>query len=254
MYRRLDTLSQRLAYYGVPHQGIGPQMLLRLSPDTDPAALQILASVVQPPRDYARGSLKPSDAFSPLNRLVDAVPPESNTVREFNQIAARIATGKTNSGDWEKARQCLTLWRDNDAVLQPTLLKSDLTAELVPLSQNLSHAAVRRPHAIARNSDVPYLADAGNHGVLGWTGLPDFDRDADLVLGQKSFTAAQARSHRRSEHHRSRPLSHAGERPGHRAAIVTVTAQPIGRLAARTAISGTRIIPLQIGEQTLRIC
>ena len=141
MYRRIDTFSQRLAYYGVPYQGIGPQMLLRLSPHTDPAALQILASVVQPPRDYARGSLMPSDAFSPLNRLVDAVPPESNTAREFNQMAARIATGKTNSGDWEKARQCLTLWRDNDAVLQPTLLKSDLTVELAPLSQNLSHAA-----------------------------------------------------------------------------------------------------------------
>ena len=141
MYRRLDTFSQRLAYYGVPHESIGPQMLQRLSPYTDPAALQILASVVQPPRDYARGSLQPSTAFSPLNRLVDSVPPESNTAREFNEIAARIATGKTNSGDWEKARQWLTLWRDNDAVLQPSLLKSDLTADLVPLSQNLSYAA-----------------------------------------------------------------------------------------------------------------
>ena len=79
--------------------------------------------------------------FSPLNRLVDTVPPESDKAREFNEVAARIATGKTVSGDWQKVRQSLMLWRDNDAVLEPTLVKSSLTAELIPLSHNLSQAA-----------------------------------------------------------------------------------------------------------------
>ena len=42
---------------------------------------------------------------------------------------------------------------------------------------------------------------------------------------------------------------------GQRAAIIgTVTAQHIGMLAARTAVGGIRIIPLQIGEQIPRIC
>ncbi len=42
---------------------------------------------------------------------------------------------------------------------------------------------------------------------------------------------------------------------GHRAAIIgTVTEQHVGMLAAKTAIGGTRIIPLQIGEQIPRIC
>jgi hydrogenase expression/formation protein HypE len=42
---------------------------------------------------------------------------------------------------------------------------------------------------------------------------------------------------------------------GHSSAIIgTVTAQHIGMLAARTTIGGTRIIPLQIGEQIPRIC
>ncbi len=85
--------------------------------------------------------MKSYDAFSPLNRLVDTVPPESDQAREFKEVAARIATGKAVSGDWQKARQWLVLWRDNDAVLQPSLVKSALTAELVPLSHNLSQAA-----------------------------------------------------------------------------------------------------------------
>ena len=36
-----------------------------------------------------------------------------------------------------------------------------------------------------------YVADAGNHRVLGWSGLPEKDRDADLVLGQADFTSAR---------------------------------------------------------------
>jgi hexosaminidase len=96
---------------------------------------------VQPPKGYAREDLKPYDAFSPLNRLVDAVPPESNHAREFNDLCARIASGKAAPKDLETARQQLTLWRDNDALLAPTLPKSDLTAELLPLSKGLSRAA-----------------------------------------------------------------------------------------------------------------
>jgi hexosaminidase len=141
MYQRLDTLSQKLAYYGLPYQSVSEQMLRRLSGYSDPTALQVLASVVQPPRDYAREELKPYDVFSPLNRLVDTVPPESDLARRFNEIAARIAAGKAASGDWQKARQWLVLWRDNDAVLQPSLVRSALTAELVPVSRNLSQAA-----------------------------------------------------------------------------------------------------------------
>lgn len=141
MYRRLDTLSQKLPYYGLQYQSTSEQMLKRLSGYTDPAALQVLASVVQPPRDYTRENLKSYDAFSPLNRLVDTVPPESDKARKFDELAARIATGKADPEDWRKARQWLVLWRDNDAALQPSLAKSELTAELVPLSHNLAQTA-----------------------------------------------------------------------------------------------------------------
>jgi hexosaminidase len=141
MYRRLNTLSQKLPYYGLQYQSTYEQMLKRLSGYDDPAALQVLASVVQPPRDYTREGLKPYDAFSPLNRLVDTVPPESDKAREFNELSAKIATGKPDPEDWQKGRQWLVLWRDNDAALQPSLAKSELTAELVPLSHNLAQSA-----------------------------------------------------------------------------------------------------------------
>ena len=46
----------------------------------------------------------------------------------------------------------------------------------------------RWPHAIAGTGDVVYVADAGNHRVLGWSPLPEGDTDAGVVLGQRDFS------------------------------------------------------------------
>jgi hypothetical protein len=97
--------------------------------------------VVQPPRLYERQELRTFTDFTPLNRLDDAVPPESDTAREFNQIAKRIALGKADAQEWQPARQWLVLWRDNDAKLQPSLARSYLTQDLAPVSRNLSRVA-----------------------------------------------------------------------------------------------------------------
>jgi hypothetical protein len=48
----------------------------------------------------------------------------------------------------------------------------------------------RWPHAIAGAEDILYVADAGNHRVLGWSRLPMEDSDADMVLGQADFVAS----------------------------------------------------------------
>lgn len=43
----------------------------------------------------------------------------------------------------------------------------------------------RWPHAICGDADTLYVADAGDHRILGWTPPPiEHDRAADLVLGQ----------------------------------------------------------------------
>ena len=141
MYQRLAIISQKLGYYGLRHRLITDEMLERLSGELDPAPLKVLAAVVQPPRLYERQELRTFSDFTPLNRLDDAVPPESDTAREFNQIAKRIALGKADAPEWQQARQWLVLWRDNDAKLQPLLARSYLTQDLAPVSRNLSLVA-----------------------------------------------------------------------------------------------------------------
>jgi hexosaminidase len=141
MYERLAIISWKLQYYGLDHRSITDEMIQRMSGESDPVPLKVLAAVVQPPRLYARQQLRTYTDFTPLNRLVDAVPPESESAREFNETVKRIAVGKATLQEWLQARQWLVLWRDNDAKLQPLLGRSDLTQELGPLSHNLSQVA-----------------------------------------------------------------------------------------------------------------
>lgn len=47
----------------------------------------------------------------------------------------------------------------------------------------------RWPHAVAGDAERFYVADAGNHRVLGWAPAPAADVDADVVIGQRDFTS-----------------------------------------------------------------
>jgi hexosaminidase len=141
MYARLTVVSQKLQYYGLHHLSSTDLMLQRMSGQADPRYLKVLAAVVQPPEGYEREHLKQYDATSPLNRLVDAVPPESETARRFGNLAKEIIAGNASPEQWQEAKAWLVLWRDNDAKLQPLLENADLTAELVPVSHTLSQVA-----------------------------------------------------------------------------------------------------------------
>jgi hexosaminidase len=141
MYARMAAVSDRLVFYGLQHQSFTWPMLQRMSGQSDPEYLAVLASVVQPPMGYQRESLKKYDWYSPLNHLVDAVPPESDTARKFGNLVAAIVAGKASPEQWQQAKDQLTLWRDNDAKLQPSLNRSDITAELVPVSRTLAQVS-----------------------------------------------------------------------------------------------------------------
>jgi hexosaminidase len=141
MYARLAIISQQLNHYGLEHNSSYPAMLSRMTGEPDPLPLRVLGDVVQPPRNYAREQLRDYDAFSPLNRLIDAIPPESDTARQFLDIVNRIVAGRASQEDWEQAQEWLVLWRDNDTQLQPLLARSELTQELEPVSTGLHQVA-----------------------------------------------------------------------------------------------------------------
>ncbi len=138
MYARMYVVSDKLQAYGLTHQSVTPRMLQRMTGNNDPEYLAVLATAVQPPEGYERESLREYDWHTPLNHLVDSVPPESERAREFSLLAKAISSGSASQEQWQTARQWLTEWRDNDTKLEPTLNNSGITAELIPLSQTVS--------------------------------------------------------------------------------------------------------------------
>jgi hexosaminidase len=148
MYARLAVVSRKLENYGLEHRLSTVLMVERMNGDTDPRALRVMASVVQPPEGYVRGGLRDYVSTTPLNHLVDAVPPESETARAFAALVQQIVSGKASQQQRQEARRWLELWRDNDAELQPTLKNSELTADLEPVSSALAQVAIIGLHAL----------------------------------------------------------------------------------------------------------
>jgi len=141
MYQRLDKFSRNLDWLGLTHNSSYNSMLRRLAGSDDIAALRVLADVVEPVKNYSRektAAVEPTSA-APLNRLIDAARPESDTARQFANLVNALASGKSNTPETKtQIRTMLTRWRDNQATLQPLLEKSFLLKEVAPVSQNLS--------------------------------------------------------------------------------------------------------------------
>ncbi len=145
MYARLHVVSLNLEWLGLTHRSARTLMLHRMAGDSSISALRVLADVVEPVKDYDRWDETkqgPIDFHAPLNRMIDAVYPESDTAREFAAfVQAYVQGGAKDPVAEAQIRASLTLWRDNDARLHPLLEQSFLLQEDEGLSQNLSALA-----------------------------------------------------------------------------------------------------------------
>jgi len=141
MYARLHAVSLDLEWLGLKHRSARALMLERMAGTSDISPLRVLADVVEPVKDYNRWNDEkgPIDFHAPLNRLIDAVYPESNVARRFSNLVKKFAESGYKDREAEsQIRSMLTLWRDNDAKLHPVLERSYLLQEDIPLSQNLT--------------------------------------------------------------------------------------------------------------------
>jgi hexosaminidase len=144
MYTRLEATSRWLDWLGLTHNSSYAPMLRRIAGSDDVSSLRALADVVEPVKDYAREETAPVEPTSllPLNRVVDAVRPESSAARHFAAMVDTLLAGQADSATREEIRVQLLLWQYNQAALQPVAAQSFLVREVIPLSQNLSQVAL----------------------------------------------------------------------------------------------------------------
>jgi hexosaminidase len=144
MYRRLEAVSRQLAQLGLRHRSNARVALARMAGAENIAALLALADATEPASIQIRekeaetaGAIQTSDMA--LNRMVDVIVPESELGRRFSaEVNQFIASNFQDVKAEAHIRESLTLWRDNDAQLQPLLQNSYLLKEVSPVSQNLS--------------------------------------------------------------------------------------------------------------------
>lgn len=139
MYRRLAVVSVQLEELGLTHERNQAMMLRRLAGGRDSSALQTLASVVEPVKEYHRYQVRPQTMLSPLTGLVDAARPDSDAARQFaSSVDALLSDAprfEAHSRDIEKT---LIEWRDAGSQLEALIDGSPSLAEAKPLAGDLS--------------------------------------------------------------------------------------------------------------------
>lgn len=102
-----------------------------------------------------------------------------------------VVAGRLHVADTGNRR--VLIWHgvpDRDRPADIVLGQPDMHANAENRGGAVGAATFRWPHAIAGDDSCLFVADAGDHRVLGWQGRPDADRAADIVLGQEHFAAA----------------------------------------------------------------
>ncbi len=196
MYARLaDNLRLAAELWPAPHF-FTERYARAHDGDPDPHALALFLAHCSR-HEIRTWSRKGIHSATPLNRLVDAIPPESETARNLAEDIKAIVAGSASREQWEGARHHLTVWRDNDAKLQPELPKSDLTAELAPVSQSVSEVAgigLAALDALENHHELDSATTAANLSMLKGAEKPQAALRNMLVSPSSSSCRLRART------------------------------------------------------------
>jgi hexosaminidase len=135
MYERLAVVSRFLEWTGVRHRANYEPMLDRLTAGRPAAPLRVLAEASEA---QGHGGRLNVTSLTPLNRFVDAIPPESESVRAMELAAARLVADPSRAEDAELLRHRFTQWAANHARFEAVAKGNVFLEELLPLSSDLS--------------------------------------------------------------------------------------------------------------------
>jgi hexosaminidase len=203
MYSRLDAISARLEWLGLTHRTYYRKMLQRIAGSATPeefSALRTLANVVEPVKDYSRERTAPAEPTSqtPLNRIVDAVPPESDAARHFSELVDKFLASTCHDAPIaNELRTELTIWSQNDATFAPLAQKSFLANEAAATSRDLAatgSAGLKALDALAAAAPLTADQQAQLNAVLAEAAKPKAQLLLIPVAAVQKLVAATSQS------------------------------------------------------------
>ena len=119
------------------------------------------AQALEPAHYYTRQHLKFQanhyHLFEPLNRLADALPAESTTVRNLDRWASRLISDAEDSESADALRHIFTLWQNNIADAQALTGNSYQLAAIKPVVAQVDKLAtlgIRLTDLVARQGTL----------------------------------------------------------------------------------------------------
>ena len=146
MYQRLQAMDGwSTVSVGLQQHGQQLVQFTRLANGGSTLALQILAQAIEPAHYYTRQHLKFQannyHQFEPLNRLADALPPESDTVRSLDRWAERLISDAEDNESADALRHVFTRWQNNTADALALTENSYQLAAIGPVVQQVDKLA-----------------------------------------------------------------------------------------------------------------
>jgi len=139
LYRRLELTDRQFQLLGLRHRSLYLEKLQRMAGSTDIQPLLIFADLLKPPILSVRKRARTYYSYTPLNRLVDTLMPESKVAREFSNIVESFLVFPEYSAEnSDELHKYLNQWLLNDSALQSILDQSYILKEIQPLADTVA--------------------------------------------------------------------------------------------------------------------
>lgn len=154
MYRRLAITNRWLEFLGLSQRTSLVRMRQRLAGSFPRGPLDTFSTILEPVEGYERDSEK-YQTETPLNRLIDAIPPESDAAREFrNKVDAYLAESaearKSDVALRDELLRQLAAWQKSADDVRPMMEANGLLTQDLPVADTVSALCRVAQQAITR--------------------------------------------------------------------------------------------------------
>jgi hexosaminidase len=164
MYRRLEVESLRLESLGLTHISQEDVSLRQLSGTEQIAPLQTLASVLEPVPFDERAHLQHANQLTPLDLLVDALPPDPPSRHNFELLVhAYLQHPGGRTGAQTELTGKFNEWINGEPGILRLMADSPLLAQAEPRAQQLSELGTVGLEAVS-------ILSSGLPAAAGWKG------------------------------------------------------------------------------------
>ena len=142
MYQRLAKIDAwSVVSAGLQQHAETARLMTRLSNNADIAPLLSFSTALEPAQYYTRQHIKFQAGHytqaEPLNRLADALPAESNAVRELGTHVSALVQDPQNAQAAQAVRSQLESWQRSAEQVKPVLAQNYVLKPLQPVAQQL---------------------------------------------------------------------------------------------------------------------